>query len=106
MTSSTQIEQKYAAHPVAAAETEGLVTWSEIIGGFAVLALLLFGLAFVVSAFLLATISVGQLELRAVLLFQNWWASGPLVVAATVFVLRRRLWLRLKRRNTHQAMPF
>ncbi|KAJ2530379.1 hypothetical protein EV175_007300, partial [Coemansia sp. RSA 1933] len=86
----TQAERKYATHPAAAAETEGLVTWSEIIGGLVVLALLLTGLAFVTSAFLVATISVGQLELRAVLLFRNWYVSGPLAAAATVLVLRRR----------------
>ncbi|KAJ1773715.1 proteasome component M29 [Coemansia sp. RSA 1843] len=102
----TQTERKYAAHPVAVAEMERLVTWSEIIGGLVVLALLLTGLAFVMSAFLLATISVGQLELRAVLLFQSWWVSGPLIAAAAVLVLRRRLWLRIKPRGTPQARFF
>ncbi|KAJ1797487.1 hypothetical protein LPJ59_003108 [Coemansia sp. RSA 2399] len=100
----TQAERKYAAHPVAVAE--GLVTWSEIIGGLVVLALLLTGLAFVTSAFLLATISVGQLELRAVFLLKNPWVSGPLAAATAVLVLRQRLRLRLKRRGTPQAMLF
>ncbi|KAJ2505853.1 hypothetical protein GGI11_006856, partial [Coemansia sp. RSA 2049] len=69
----TQAERKYAAHPTAIAETEGLVTWSEIAGGLVVLGLLLTCLAFVTSAFLLATLGVGQLELRAVVLLRSWW---------------------------------
>ncbi|KAJ1986052.1 hypothetical protein GGI04_006220 [Coemansia thaxteri] len=90
--------QKYSPC-TSTSHTEDLVTWTEIAGGLAVLALLVGGLAFVLSAFLLATVGVGQLELRAVLLFKNWWVSGPLIALMAVLVLRRRLWLRLRRRQ-------
>ncbi|KAJ2805780.1 hypothetical protein FBU31_003731 [Coemansia sp. 'formosensis'] len=96
---SSGMDRKYAPTSLQT-EEEGLVTWTEIAGGLTVLAMLTVGLAFILSAFLLATVGVGQLELRAILLFKNWWASGPLIVLVAVLVLRRRLWLRLKRKQT------
>ncbi|KAJ1821445.1 hypothetical protein GGH91_006120 [Coemansia sp. RSA 2671] len=78
---------------------EGLVTWTEIAGGLAVLAMLAVGLGIILSAFLLATVGVGQLELRAILLFKNWWASGPLIALVAVLAFRRRQWLRLRRKQ-------
>ncbi|KAJ2359411.1 hypothetical protein IWW50_005370 [Coemansia erecta] len=74
------------------------VKWTEIAGGLVVLALLLTGLAFVSSTFMLATIGIGQLELRAVVLLKNGWVSGPLVAAVVALVLLRRhlLWLQFK----------
>ncbi|KAJ1830019.1 hypothetical protein LPJ63_005198 [Coemansia sp. RSA 2711] len=74
------------------------VSWTEIGGGLAVLGLLLAGLAFVALAFMLATIGIGQLELRTVVLLKNWWVSGPLLAAVVALVLLRRhlLWLQFK----------
>ncbi|KAJ1946584.1 hypothetical protein GGF37_001080 [Kickxella alabastrina] len=89
-------DAKYTAHP--SREARHLVKWTEIVGGLAVLLLLTVGLAFVLSTFFLATIGVGQLELRIVILLKNWWVSGLLiaVLAAAVARHRYRLWLRLK----------
>ncbi|KAJ2743895.1 hypothetical protein GGI20_003403 [Coemansia sp. BCRC 34301] len=98
----SQPTRKYAPTSFQTGEEEDLVTWTEIAGGLAVLAMLAAGLGFILSAFLLATVGVGQLELRAILLFKNWWASGPLIILVAVLVLRRRLWLRLRRK---QAAP-
>ncbi|KAJ2044062.1 hypothetical protein H4S04_006425 [Coemansia sp. S16] len=95
---SSRMDRKYA--PTSFQTEKGLVTWTEIAGGLVVLAMLTVGLGFILSAFLLATVGVGQLELRAILLFKNWWASGPLIVLVAVLVLRRRLWLRLRRKQT------
>ncbi|KAJ2336765.1 hypothetical protein GGI00_000649 [Coemansia sp. RSA 2681] len=96
---SSRANRKYAPSSLQTSE-EDLVTWTEIAGGLAVLAMLAAGLGFIISAFLLATVGVGQLELRAILLFKNWWASGPLIVLVAALALRRRLWLRLRRKQT------
>ncbi|KAI9481854.1 hypothetical protein LPJ78_002186 [Coemansia sp. RSA 989] len=85
---------KYAVHT----SSVNAVSWAEIAGGLLVLVFLLAGLAFIASAFMLATIGVGQLELRAVILLKNWYVSGPLAIAFVALVLVRRhlLWRQFK----------
>ncbi|KAJ2371599.1 hypothetical protein IW150_004521 [Coemansia sp. RSA 2607] len=83
-------------------QQEKLVKWTEIVGGLVVLALLAVGAAFVVSTFVLATVGVGQLELRILILLGDWWVSGPLLAAVVVAVVRHRyrLWKRLRAGST------
>ncbi|KAJ2448656.1 hypothetical protein EV183_005326 [Coemansia sp. RSA 2336] len=87
-------DDKYAVR----ASSANAVSWTEIAGGLLVLALLLAGLSCIASAFMLATIGVGQLELRAVILLKSWYVSGPLAAAFAALVLVRRhlLWRQLK----------
>ncbi|KAJ2162877.1 hypothetical protein GGF46_000260 [Coemansia sp. RSA 552] len=73
------------------ATSSGLVSWSEVAGGLAVLVMLVAGLAFVAMAFLLATIGIGQLELRALVLLRSWYVAGPLLVLAATLVFLSRL---------------
>ncbi|KAJ2890764.1 hypothetical protein GGI21_003112 [Coemansia aciculifera] len=101
---SSRTDYKYAPTSFQPGKEENLVTWTEIAGGLVVLAMLAAGLACILSAFLLATVGVGQLELRAILLFKNWWVSGPLIVLVAALALRRRKWLRLKRKQAGESL--
>ncbi|KAJ1956895.1 hypothetical protein EC988_001108, partial [Linderina pennispora] len=63
-----QLSVRLDGKPSALHLSEANVSWSETLGGLVVLALLVVCLGFVLSTFLLATIGIGQLELRIVLL--------------------------------------